>query len=211
LSEQATVTAEKPAQKPAEAPASAPVVTAASRPANSRKPKGAGIRIHELLGEVKTLKAEQIERERVHRAELEKLRAELLAVLAENADFRSREEQRMWQTDQDAKAAQQVADDHRLLCFRALVDVSHQVGAYQRHPDFDSKMRRAETHFSTQLLEQILMFSPQVAPEVAYALASDPKSAARVSALPLVAGVFLLCKFAEPFEDAIKLQKLIGA
>jgi hypothetical protein len=208
LSEQATATAEKPAG----APASAPVASAASRPL---KPGSGGTpapqRVKELLAEVKQLRSERERVATAHNAELEKLRAELLAVLAENADFRSREEQRMWQADEDAKAARQVADDHRLLCFRALIDVSHQTGAYTRHPDFDSRMMRAETLFSTQLLEQILNFSPQVAPEVAYALASDPKSAARVSALPLVAGTFLLCKFAEPFEDAIKLQKLIGA
>jgi hypothetical protein len=202
LSEQATVTAEKPT--------SAPIANTASRPANARRPKGAEVRIRELLKEVKTLKDERDERARVHGMALEKLRGELLNVLAENSDMKSREEQRMWQADQDAKAARQVADDHRLLCFRALIDVSHQTEAYTRHPDFDSRMKRAETQFSTQLLEQILMFSPQVAPEVAYALASDPKAAARVSALPLVAGVFLLCKFAQPFEDQIKLAKLVG-
>jgi len=205
LTEQATV------EQQVSARATPPIPSTEHAPTQkSHKAKGAPARIAELLAEVKSLKAERDGLVRSHGTELEKLRGELLNVLAENSEMKSREEQRMWQADEDTKARTKAADDHRLLCLRALVDVAHQTGAYTRHPDFDTKMRRAETQFSTQLLEQILMFSPRIAPELAYALAGDPKAAARVSALPIVAGCFMLSKIAGPFEDALKLQKLIG-
>jgi hypothetical protein len=202
MSEQATATAETGAN--------GPVVIAASRPANARRPKGAEIRIRELLKEVKTLKGEQIERERAHSAELEKLRGELLHVLAENSDFKAREEARLWQVDEDSKTARQVADDHRLLCFRALVDVAHQTNVYALAPDFDTRMKRAEQLFSTDLVEEILCFPRPIIAQMAYVVASDEKLARRLSSLAVIPAVFVLCGIAQQFADAAKLRQLIG-
>jgi seryl-tRNA synthetase len=180
--------------------------------------RGAPERVQELLGEIKNLKHQLAEAqtaldspdpetERL-RTELEKLRGEMLDVLSENAELKGREEQRLWAQDEDAKNAKQVADDHRLLCFRALVDVSHQTGAYTRHPDFDTRMKRAEQSFSTSLLESILCFPPAMAPELAYSVASTPGAALKLSSLPPSAQVFWLVKLNGEFEEKLKWANL---
>jgi hypothetical protein len=197
----------------------APVKDTRSKGAKGpRPPKNAGGRILELLAEVKKLKQELVEARQVLacpdpvteevRREREKLRMDMMDVLAENAELKSREEQRLLAAEEDAKNARQVAEDHRLLCFRALVDVAHQTGAYQRHPDFDTRLRRTQQSFSTPLLESILCFPPAIAPELAYAIASEDAAAAKLSALSLSAQLFCLIKMNGEFEERIKFSNL---
>lgn len=178
------------------------------------KKRNAATRIPELLSD---LKVERQKRAQDHieaqaalaaaDAEITRLKGELLDACQERDVLKQREEDRIFQFDEDQKAAAQVARDHRLLCFRALVDVAHQTGAYRRHPDFDTRVRRAETLFSTELLEAILMFPAQIAPEMAYSIASAG-AAQKLSSLGLIPKFFLLANMAREIADQIKFQLL---
>jgi hypothetical protein len=180
-----------------------------------RKNKGAPARILELLAEVKNLKSQR-EQDRIEAQaalamadeQIEKLREELLAVHAENDDYKSREEQRLFDLQDAGNAREQEAVERLELCLKALIDAAHQSGAYQRHPDFDSKMKRAT--FSTSLLEVILCnFSKEMAPELAYALANERAAIAKLSALPLVAQISWLAKIATEIENRVKFERLV--
>jgi hypothetical protein len=198
---------------------SAPVVSASPLPPNARKPRGAETRIRELLSEVKTLKCESERVAAEHKAELEKLgqahaaetdrwRGELLTLAQEKAELADWKEAHLRLIAEAEEVEHQQVRDQQLLVLRALIDCAHQTGAYARHPDFDSRLRRAE--LSTRTIEMILMFPTAIAPELAYVLACDPKAGARLAALPIVAGFFMLSKIVEQFVDAAKLRQLIG-
>jgi ubiquitin len=200
-----------------------PVESIVSNGASERK--NAPARIKELLGEIKQLKAQRTEAQREIgrlkeqamagdatelRSQVEILKGELLAVCAENSDFKAREEQSSLQAEEDRKAVEQRALEHRTLCFAALIDCATQTGFRKRMVDFDTRLRHSEEFISTALMEAVLMFPKNIAPELAYALASDHRGCQRLSGLPAVAQIFALSKIAGSIEDGRKMQILRG-
>lgn len=164
------------------------------------KPHGVEIRLRELLAEIKRL-----------RSDLSALKGELLAATQERDQLKERETQRQVVADEQERVAQQKAQEHRLLCFRALIDCGHQTGAYQRHPDFDSVVKRAQHLMSTQLLEAILCFPKDQAPELLYAIAQNPEASAKLSGLTAVPQLFWLMNMGGEFKERAKWVNLLEA
>lgn len=172
---------------------SEPVAAAPESSERSKKSRDAAGRVRELLSEVRRL-----------RANIDALKGELLVVTQQKDKLETAERNRQLAAEEKEKQDQKKAEDHRLLCFRALVDCAHQTGCYKRHPDFDSRVKRSQQFLSTQLLEAILLFPKNQAPELLYTIACNPEAAAKLSAHAPLPQLFWLMNMGGEFSEQLK-------
>jgi hypothetical protein len=223
MSEQQIITADETASNPS--PAASVVLPGEKlgrlegqppdKKQHERKYARAPERIRELLSEVKFLKQRLLEaKQMIDLAEQdkEKLRGELFNLTQENDVLRGREEDRLFKADEEQRAAQQEgrqkAEEYFTLCLAAVINAAKDTGAYARHPDFDSRLRRAD-YLRAPILEIALQFPKHIAPELVYALACDETTYKKLASLPPATILFQLSKVAERLNDQFKLDNLL--
>jgi hypothetical protein len=141
--------------------------------------QNAATRIPQLLSQIGALKRELIEARQALAAgdaEIGRLKGELLAALAENDDYKSREEQRLFRIDDERQAAAQIEMEHRTQCLAVLIGAAHAENLYQKWPDFNTRIRHFDSPACTRLLTEILTFPSPILAQMAYTIASNEKA-----------------------------------
>jgi hypothetical protein len=201
VSEQQTTLAIVPGPKP-----DAPPEERVRRPNRGMSHKqNAASRVSQLLTERGLLRRQLVEA----RQALDAADAEIDKLRDENDLYRRAEEDRLFIVHEKEKAEAQRVSEYLQLCLAAIIECAHDTGAYARHPDFDSRLSRAN-YLRSHVLECCLQFHKAVAPELVYALACDEASYWKLCGLPTVAIIAMLYPIAMAIQNKFKFERLIA-